>query len=266
MLEAWLPRLAPWLLVAAASLSARAARAVDPFEIQVYDGTANDPGAVGLELHLNTVPNGLKSAEPPELAPHHQTHLTFEPSLGVRPWWELGGYFQVALAADGRLRYAGVKLRSKFVTPPGWHPELRLGVNLELSRIPAAFERDRWGGEVRSIIAWENQHFLLVVNPIIEVSLAGQSASAGPALAPALMAKAKIDGALALGFEYYADLGPIADPAPLREQEQYLFEAVDLLAIAHWELNAGVGEGLTAGSNGLLLKAIVGYSWGSSGP
>src|ERR1700734_3499182 len=78
----------------------RPARAVDPFEIQVYDGTANAPGVPGLELHVNTVPIGLTTAPSPEYPQNHQTHFTFEPSLGLFPWWELGGYFEMALRGD----------------------------------------------------------------------------------------------------------------------------------------------------------------------
>ena len=237
------------------------AGAVDPFEIQVYDATANAEGVPGLELHLNTVPKGSRAAEPPELPPHHQSHFTLEPSLGVRPWWELGGYFQTALTGEGTFRYAGVKLRSKFVTLPAFHPRFRLGLNFELSSVPEAFERDRWGGEVRPMVAWEDEHWLFALNPIVEVSFAGASASRGPSFAPAMMAKFKLEDRVAVGVEYYADLGPLSAPERLRLQEHYLFEAVDLLSIPHFELNAGVGEGLTEASNGLLLKLILGYSW-----
>src|SRR6516164_3019420 len=79
----------------------RASEAADPFEIQVYDGTANRPGVFGLELHANYVANGLESAPPPELPTHHVTHLTLEPSIGVTPWWELGAYLQSAVRPDG---------------------------------------------------------------------------------------------------------------------------------------------------------------------
>ena len=245
-------------------ISPELARAVDPFEIQVYDGTANAPGAPGLELHLNTVPNGRKTAQPPELAPNHQTHLTLEPSLGIEPWWELGGYLQSSFSGEGKLSYAGVKLRSKFVTPKGWLGSFRLGLNLELSRLPQAYDRGRWGGEARPIAAFEDARWLLVANPILELSLTGPEASAGPSFAPAAMAKFKLLGVVAPGLEYYADFGPLSAPAPLREQQQYLFEAVDLLAVPHWELNLGVGEGFTQASNALTLKAIVGYSWDSA--
>ena len=245
-------------------LAPELARAVDPFEIQVYDGTANAPGAPGLELHLNTVPDGRKTAQPPELAPNHQTHLTLEPSLGIEPWWELGGYLQSSLSGEGKLSYAGVKLRSKLVTPKGWLGSFRLGLNLELSRLPQAYDRGRWGGEARPIVAFEDARWLLVANPILELSLAGPEASAGPSFAPAAMAKFKLLGVVALGLEYYADFGPLSAPAPLPEQQQYLFEAVDLLAVPHWELNLGVGEGFTHESNALTLKAIVGYAWDSA--
>ena len=237
------------------------ARAVDPFELQVYDGTANAPGVFGLELHVNTVPNGRKTAQPPELAPNHQSHFTLEPSLGIEPWWELGGYLQSSLSGEGKLSYAGVKLRSKFVTPKGWNANWRLGVNLELSRIPQAYDRSRWGGEARPMVAFESERWLFVANPILEVSLAGPNTPQAPSFAPALMAKLKLDGVVMLGLEYYADFGPLSAPEPLREQEQYLFEAVDLLSVAHLEVNAGVGEGLTEASNALVLKAILGYSW-----
>src|SRR4051812_6941452 len=75
-------------------IGVREARAVDPFEIQVYDGTANPRGAPGLELHVNHVASGRKTAAPPELPPHGQSHFTLEPSFGVAPWCELGAYFQ----------------------------------------------------------------------------------------------------------------------------------------------------------------------------
>ena len=48
-------------LLVAASLVALPAAALDPFEIQIYDGTANAAGEPGLELHLNYVARGLRS-------------------------------------------------------------------------------------------------------------------------------------------------------------------------------------------------------------
>jgi hypothetical protein len=238
-----------------AATTARRARAVDPFEIQVYDGTADAPGVPGLELHVNGVASGRTVAEPPALAPNHQTHFTLEPSLGVTPFWEIGGYFQTALRADGRFDVAGTKLRSKLVTPPDWRPRWRLGCNFELSWVRAAYDRARWGAEIRPIVAWEDPRWLFAVNPIVELSFAG----AAPAFAPAVMALLKIRPTVALGVEYYADFGPVTSPLPARDQEHYVYEVVNV-ALGDLAINAGVGEGLTAASNDLVAKIILGYA------
>ncbi len=241
------------------------ARAVDPFEIEVYDGTANAPGEVGLELHVNSVPIGVTSAPAPLYPQNAQTHFTLEPSVGLFSWWEIGGYFQMALRGDQAFDYAGIKLRNKFVTPPGWDPHWRLGINVEFSLLPDTYDRGRWGNELRPIVAWEDERFSFAVNPIIGTPLAGPESGAGPTFEPCLMALVKVTEPVSLGAEYYANLGTFSTGfAPWREQEQYVYEVVNFTGVKHFELNAGVGEGLTDGSNRLVFKAIVGYTWGAA--
>jgi len=206
------------------------AAALDPFEIQVYDGTANAAGVAGLELHLNYVPKGL-------------------------------AYVQGALLPDGTFGYAGVKLRSKFVTPPGWREHLRLGVNLEVSHLPSSFDPSRWGAEVRPIVAWEDDRFILAVNGNLGFALAAPDAWEGPELEPCAMAKVKVAG-FAIGLEYYASLGSLGSFLPLAQQEHDQFETIDVLSLRGVELDAAVGEGLTSASNPLVVKIILGYSFG----
>ena len=237
-------RLALFVSAAVACLP-RTALAVDPFEIQVYDGTADAPGQAGLETHLNHVANGVRTAEGPELPLHRQTHVTFEPSFGVTPFWELGGYLQTAVRSDGQYDYAGVKLRSKFVTPPSFfHHALRFGLNFELSNLPETYDRNVWGGEVRPIVAWETKHSLLAVNPIL-------TRSAEWSFEPAAQALALLPGVAGAGLEYYGSTNG----------EQYLYEVVNLLTDETLELQVGVGEGLTSESNPLVFKAIVGIGF-----
>ncbi len=262
--------LAGWgaALIAAGLLLPPPARAADPFEIQVYDGTAEPPGVPALELHVNHVGSGVNGA-PPAAPSDGITHFTLEPSLGLTPWCELGGYLQAALRADGTFDFAGVKLRAKFVTPPAFYPHaphVRLGLNVELSWLPAAYEPDHWDGELRPIAAWEDARWLLAVNPIIGTPLAGAAARSGPTLEPAATAVVKVRGVIGLGLEYYASLGPIGGFHAARDQEHYVFEVVNLLAVRHLELNVGVGEGLTAGSNGWIVKTIVGWSLEPAAP
>jgi hypothetical protein len=244
----------------AAGLSASPAAAFDPFEIQVYDGTANPAGVTGLELHLNEWASGHHDSSPPELPLFRQFHATTELSLGILRFWEAGAYLQTAVRRDGTFDYAGAKLRSKFVTPPGWHPHWRLGVNVEAALLPQAYDRDRWSAELRPIVAWQNDSWLLAINPIVGQSLAGDGAADGPSFQPAAKA-ARTVGPVALGFEYFGLVGPIASPLPLGEQAHYLYEVVDLLSVEHVELSGGVGEGLTPASAGITLKLVVGYEF-----
>jgi hypothetical protein len=206
--------------------------ALDPFEIQVYDGTANDAGEAGLELHLNS---------------NQRAHATLEPSYGVTNFWELGAYVQGALLPDGSFAYAGAKLRSKLVTPPDWDEHLRLGINLEVSLLPRSFDASRWGAEIRPIIAWEGERWIFAANPDVSGSL-----DAAPAFEPGAMAKVKVAG-LAIGVEYFGS------PS---EHRQFLFGAVDVLAWRGIELNLAAGKGLTASSSETVAKAIVGYTFG----
>ena len=248
------------------SATPRRASSADPFEIQVYDGTANPVGVPGLEIHVNDWATGHRASTPPEAALHGQFHVTFEPSYGLMPYWELGAYLQTALRTDdGAAEWAGVKLRSKFVTPPRWNAHWRLGVNLEVSYLPPAYDRSRWGSEVRPIVAWQNDAWLFAVNPILGQSFASPGASDGPSFEPAAKV-ARTLGPIALGFEYYSSLGPAAMPLPPRDQEHYLFEVIDILGVRAFELNAAVGEGLTAASAGVIVKAIVGYTLERASP
>ena len=245
-------------------LFAELARAQDPFEIQVYDGTANPPRVPGVELHLNDWATGHRDGAPPEAPLHGQFHATIEPSLGMTPWWELGAYVQTAVRTDdGVMDWAGAKLRSKFVTPPGYDSHIRLGVNFELSYLPATYDRDVWGTEIRPIASWHDRDWLFAVNPVVEQSLGGPGASDGPSFEPAAKA-AHAWGPVALGLEYYGSIGPILSPLPLRQEAHYIYETLDLVGIANFELNLGLGEGLTPASAGIVMKAIFGYTFESA--
>src|SRR3954464_12322188 len=158
----------PRLVILLIAVPSTPARAFDPFEIQVYDGTIDKRGEFGLEVHLNRQPDGAR--------------VTFEPSFGITDFWELGGYLQTAHG-----NYEGLKLRTKFVQERGL---FRLGLNCEISLEPGA----RWGGEIRPIFAFENDRFLVAANPNIEFPLA---------FSPGAMAKIKL-GPVAIGPEYYA--------------------------------------------------------------
>jgi hypothetical protein len=234
--------------------------AVDAFEIQVYDASVNRPGEAGLEVHANYTPAGnTTGAFPGQVPPDHLAHLTFEPSYGLTPWWELGGYLQTAYSGDGGTRFGGWKLRTKFARPYRAGEPVFLAVNFELSHVPDKFEESEWGGEIRPIIGTEQGRWFLSVNPILSWGFSGAAGSATPEFEPAAKLRWDTHRGFGLGFEYYAGLGPVNGFLPARRQEQYLYAAYDLLG-SH-ELNIGVGRGLSPASNDWTLKMITGFSF-----
>jgi hypothetical protein len=248
--------------IAVACLTApRPAAAVDPFEIQVYDATVDPPGTAAIELHVNGVISGVETAPPPELPQNHQTHLTAEPSYGILPCWEIGGYLQTAIRADGDFDFAGVKLRSKFVRSPAPDRAFGWGINLEVSRLPEIYDRNRWGTEVRPIATARAAagRLFFSINPILDWDLAGPEASGRPSFEPAATGLYVVERLASVGLEYYANFGPVGRWLPTAAQEQYLYEVVNVYRWSRWEVNVGLGEGLTVASNGLVGKMILGF-------
>jgi hypothetical protein len=252
---------ASWALVAASFVAGsvvtalpRAARAVDPFEIQVYEGDINQRGQLGLEVHSNVV------ADPgPAAADRHRFRLTLEPSWGLHDWWELGAYLQFAFGSDAS-DFGGFKLRSKWMVPQRLTGSFRIGLNVELGRGTAALASDQWDTEFRPILVWTTGRFLVALNPIFGWSLSGPQRSATPDLEPAMKARVDTGLGFGVGLEYYAGLGRPTDFPPVSQQEHILYVIADLLD-AGFELNLGIGRGLTTATNDWAVKAIVGLGF-----
>lgn len=241
------------------SLFIERAHALDAFEIQVYDAEINKPHKITLETHINNVISAVDPEYDGQLSSQHLTHLTFEVGLGIKPWWELGAYLQTALTASDELKYAGVKLRSKFVIPRAESGNWHLGFNLELSNVPHSFELNPYAVEVRPIIGYQIERYLIVVNPILGADLS-QNADATPAFAPSVKVAVDTRRGCSLGFEYYSDFGGLSAINKLKDATQYLFAAFDLND-GPIELNLGIGQGLTASSDPYVAKAIVGFEF-----
>ena len=235
------------------------AKAMDAFEIQVYDAEINRPEKLTLETHLNNV---ISSGDPEyqgQISSQHLTHLTFEVGLGLKPWWELGAYLQTAIAANNQVKYAGVKLRSKFVVPRADAGNWHLGCNFEFSNVPHDFEQNPYAVEVRPILGYQEGRIIFLVNPILGSDLS-QNSDATPAFAPSSKIAFDTRQGFNLGFEYYSDLGSLAKIDSLKNAIQYLFAAFDLTN-GPIELNIGIGQGLTSNSNPYVAKAILGFEF-----
>jgi hypothetical protein len=214
---------------------------VDAFEIQVYASDTAPRGEAGLEIHAN----------------HHfvdDSHLTFEPHYGLTDWIELGGYLQTALVDDDPA-FGGVKLRVKVRLPDKlWHDRIGLAVNTEVSWVPAQFEPDQWGSEIRPIADFSSGRWYASINPILAIDLAGDIAGI-PQLEPAAKLSLRPAPRFAIGFEAYTEFGPL--DALGSEKAATLLAALDY-AGRHIDLNVGVGPSWGT-SDVAIIKLILGF-------
>jgi hypothetical protein len=198
-------------------------------EIQVYTDDINAPGRFGLELHVNTTPRGRATPDyPGEVVPDRGLRVTPEFSYGLTPSFEAGLYVPVSRDSAGRTALAGAKLRLKWLPVRsdehgGWF----LGVNTELSRLKQRFSESRDSLELRGMAGYAGERWLLAVNPLLGWSLSPGYRGRSPDVTLALKAARTLYEGIALGVEYYADLGTAARVLPFGEQANTLYAALD---------------------------------------
>lgn len=234
---------------------APAAHATD--EIQVYNAGIAAPGQFTIQQHLNYIPLGIKDAPfPGGIVSNHSLNGTPEFAYGVTDWFELGLYLPFSVQ-DNRFYSDYFKIRTLFVTPHAEQKNFFYGLNFELSNDAPGFSQTRWALEVRPIIGWRNADYEFIVNPIVDVGF-GKYGEAD--FAPAVRLVRKFGEDLFAGFEYYADFGKIGSFSPLQEQQHTLFAVTDF-KVGVFDVNFGVGYGLTSSSDRWVVKSIVGYAF-----
>jgi hypothetical protein len=231
-------------------------------EIQVYTDEMNDPGQYGLELHVNTTPSGSATPIPAGQVPNdHGARFTPEFSLGLTSTTEAGLYVPTVYTRDGSFSGAGAKLRLKWLPVRAQdHGGFFAGVNLEVSSVGARFTDSPRSGEMRNILGWTDEKWLLAINPILGVDLS-PGFSRVPSLEIATKINRRITDDFSIGWERYNDRGSINNFAPLPAQGLVNYLVVDT-EIGGFDLNLGVGRGTTAASDRWTIKAIIGVPLG----
>lgn len=231
------------------------AHAVD--EIQVYNAEIAGLGQWTIQQHLNYTIRGRKEPDfPGGLIANHTLNGTPEWAYGLTDWWELGFYLPFAVS-DHQFLSNGAKIRTLFVTPNADKRNFFYGVNIEFSYQTSRFAETRHAMEIRPIIGVRNKEWEFIVNPIVDISFG----SLGEAdFAPAARLARNLGNDRFIGLEYYSDLGKIGNFLPLSEQSHQLFAVTDF-KLGDFDVDLGIGYGLTSGSDRLITKAIIGYAF-----
>lgn len=227
-------------------------------EIQVYNAEIAEVGQWTIQQHLNYTFIGRTQPDfPGGLIPNHSLNGTPELAYGVTDWWELGFYAPFAVNSTGQFLSDGAKIRNLFVVPNAGKRDFFYGVNFEVSYETPPFAQTRYALEIRPIIGVRNKEWEFIVNPIVDLSFGmfGQQN-----FVPCLRLARNLGEDRFIGIEYYADFGQIGNFLPLQGQSHQIFAVTDF-KLDKFDIELGVGYGLTPGSDRLVAKAIIGYAF-----
>ena len=232
----------------------------DLFEIQVYPYDTVEPGHTMLEFHTNFIPSGTTDAGDGVYANDRQMHLTIEVTHGFTPFFEVGFYIETApYVPDVGSKFTGWHIRPRFRFPESKTFPFKVSLSLEYAFNRPGFNPNTQTLELRPIFERQNGRLYLSINPDLSVAIRGPESGSAPTLEPNAKIGWDVSTKISAGIEYYAETGPVKHFDPLSQQHHILLPAIDLNLSPDWELNFGVGRGLTNTSEHWILKGIVGY-------
>jgi hypothetical protein len=232
--------------------------AQDNYEIQVYGSETVEPHTTMVEFHTNFTINGEKNVIDGVAPTHHAVHETIEITHGFNDWFEVGFYiFTSARSGDG-WDWVGDHIRPRVRIPPKWHWPVGVSLSNEIGYQRAKFSPDTWTWEIRPIVDKQLGRWYLAFNPTMDRSFHGPGTQSGLGFSPNFKFGYDFTKQINAGLEYYGAYGPIGGFDPLREQQQQFFPSVDLNVSPKWEINFGVGVGVTRSTDHLIVKGIIG--------
>ena len=241
--------------------SASLANAQDLYEIQVYPYMTVPAGQTMVEVHSNYFARGTTDVGP-EFPLNHQSHETLEVTHGFTDYFECAGYFVTAPHVPGEGgRVVGWRIRPRFRFRETPNIFFNISVSVEFGFQQAEFEANTRTLEIRPILEHEQGRFYLSINPVVAKALKGPDSDQTFEFEPSVKATWNVTPIIAAGVEYYGATGPITDFEPGRDQAHMIFPVIDLDVSPDWELNFGVGRGITEASQRWVIKGIVGYQF-----
>jgi hypothetical protein len=252
----------PLIVLAVGLLSAAlppSLRAQENYEIQVYGYEQVEPHHTMVELHSNFIFKGSKTAQNGLYPTNRQLHETIEITHGFKDWFETGFYVFTSAQNGHGLDWVGSHIRPRVRIPPKWKWPLGLSLSNEIGYQRRQFSEDTWTWEMRPIVDKQIGKWYLAFNPTFDRSFHGPSVGQGFDFSPNFKFSRQFSKKLSGGLEYYGALGPATNLLAIPRQQHQLFPVVDLDLAPNWELNFGIGVGLTGSTDHLIAKMILGY-------
>jgi len=244
-------------------LLAKALPAQGNYEIQVYGADTVASKTTMVELHSNFTAIGQRRLIDGVYPTYHQEHETLEITQGINDWSEVGFYVFTSEQNGHGVQWVGSHIRPRVRAPTSWHWPVGVSISTEIGYQRPVYSPDTWTWEIRPIVDKAIDRWYFAVNPALERTWHGPDVHQKLGFAPAAKASYDLTKKISGGVEYYADYGQLFRFDSLHEQQQQFFAVTDLNVSPNWEINFGVGIGVTAATDHLIIKGIIGrrFSW-----
>lgn len=235
------------------------AAAQDNYEIQVYSYDTVEPGHTMVELHSNFTIDGSKQIINGLYPTNHAVHETIEITHGFTDWFETGFYIFTSARSGQGWQWVGDHIRPRIRVPEKWHWPVGVSLSNEIGYQRRQFSEDTWTWEIRPIIDQKVGKWYWSLNPTLDRSWHGPGVRQGVVFSPNFKFSYDFTPKIAGGVEYYGSVGPVTGFDPVAQQQHQIFPAVDLNIAPQWEINFGLGVGVTRSTDHLIAKMILGY-------
>ena len=233
------------------------------YEIQVYGSDTIPPDSTMMELHSNFTVLGQRYTVEGVYPTYHQEHETLEITQGINDWAEVGFYIFTSEQNGHGVQWVGDHIRPRVRVPTSWHWPVGVSLSTEIGYQRPVYSPDTWTWEIRPIIDKAIDRWYFAFNPALERTLHGPDVRQGLGFAPAAKVSYDFSKQISGGVEYYADYGSLTQFDSFHNQQQQFFAATDLNVSPKWEINFGVGIGVTGSTDHLIIKGIIGrhFNW-----
>ena len=252
-----------WIWIFALLCATAPAWAQGNYEIQVYGADTIEPKSTMIELHSNYTADGQKYLINGVYPTNHQQHETLEITQGLTSWSEVGFYVFTSWQNGHGVQWVGDHIRPRVRVPDSWHWPVGVSLSTEIGYQRRDFSTDTWTWEIRPIIDKQAGRYYLSFNPTFDRAFHGPGIKDGVVFAPNIKIGYDFTKKINAGIEYYGSTGPVSATSTFHDQQHQFFVVSDLNVSPAWEINFGVGVGVTGSTDHLIVKGILGrrFDW-----
>jgi hypothetical protein len=222
-----------------------------PTDFRVLTDELTEKGEFALELQSSMA---RLRAKPGAATLRAQQGLA-EFSYGLAPHWELSLQLP-ASRVSGTTYGNGANIELTYSAPHDAESGLYWGGRVESGRARPIGDPATWETEWRPILGYRRGDWHAVLNAGLTAALTGEERQVN--FEPSAKLAYRAARSLSVGLEYYLAAGPLSHPRPRGERQELGLLVLDA-KVGEFDVNFGVGKGLTSGSDKAALKLLL--SW-----